>query len=442
MRLQWPALAFIIAFVSALAPTSAAWAFNSFSHDRITRNAIRHLRHYPHVAAKTATWLNTPDLMVESLVRANVDTDFKADVWLDSITTPPIAGAKGKGRFVLLTSMLHFLNVTTNGAFWEHDGYSYRGSTKQGADTYLNMVTVTVRGDLSSALGGTRPEGHAHHGSELGTFDLGFGGTSKDWKKMFGVGNRASKAVFPPSNVPSELAFQNLLVSPRAAQDRVDSWEETFPVVRSVITHGKVHRKHWRGEVQGLPVALDQLGLILHMVQDLGIPQHAQGTSDLCHGELEDFASKTGGDYNNDTLKRYWDGTYEGEVSPQEDSLYDADLTETFRTELPFLNPTSDLTIKERMIALGKLTSQWRFKRVARKLWTTTLPDRTVVSARTCAALVQLPRVREQLRANYNLSVAASAAFFELAVHHYERAMSIEQPFPLSLSLPAPISSR
>src|SRR5262249_37552143 len=158
----------------------------------------------------------------ELLIRATVDADYRPDNYLSTWFHSRFNGASSGKNSSVFTSIFHFINVTSKGRYWDFDGYSYRKSTQQGFDGYLGLPGIVVRGDLSRPLGG-RNAAHASHGVDIGTYDLGFKGGVRDWRKLFQSKRSVTEVVYPPADVPAQLAFDGMLHSERVASTLSDS---------------------------------------------------------------------------------------------------------------------------------------------------------------------------------------------------------------------------
>jgi hypothetical protein len=238
---------------------------------------------------------------------------------------------------------------------------------------------------------------------------------------MFFGENLASRAVFPPSYVPAEIAYARMLDSPRAAADSVESWEETQTLVESVLSNGKLQRSFWRGEAAGLPQYLDLLGMVMHLTQDATVPHHVEDTSDRCHPEYEKMVDLLAcGSGKPLSYESYYDGSYaRGAASC--DHLYDADLVQGFLAEDGMLAPTSQISVSERMIQLAKRTSQWDWRAPGvGGGYATRLPDEQFFQASSCEEILSEPAVQAQAKIQFNLAVAETVALFEVAAHEYE----------------------
>ncbi len=430
-------------FITALVcQSSVAFGYNALTHEQITYSAFNYLESNNHFFQETQYWLsglgNQKDFMKEILVRAAVDADYKLDLWLDGWFHPPSAGGKMNGGSTFFTSMFHHVNVTIPGVFWEHDGYAYRHSSKRGFDSYLATPSAYVRGDLSSGLGGHH---HAHppHGIPLGAYKDGFKGTEKQWKKLFFGDNEATDAVFPPAHVPADIAFQKMLFSPRAKEDRSESWNARIPLVTGFFSDTTLTRHYWRGEVEQLPVGFDLLGLTMHMMQDVTMPHHTFGVADYCHVELENLTDKLSCNNQNLNMKSYSDGSFGSNVGSCQ-SLYDPQMVKELVYQWEALNPGKQYSISQRILSIAHISSRWKWGEPNNAMWFlgTELPDGRVLMADRCKDLMKKKPVHEQLKYQYNLAVAATVVLFELAAHEYETLHSARSisSFLLGVALP------
>ncbi|MBI3554933.1 MAG: hypothetical protein HY074_01560 [Deltaproteobacteria bacterium] len=418
-------------------------AYNAFSHEQITRSAFEYLRSHPHAFSETDQWMSLggkrAGLMEETLVRAAVDTDFKSDVWLGGWFHKPFTGARTSTSFAMFTRLMHFIVVNQRGDYWQSDGYAYRHGSHENNDAYLSTPSCTVVGKLSHALGGNNPA-FPQHGIDLGTFNEGFEGRPKDWHEMFYGNNDADDAVFPPANVPAQAAFDAMLRSQRNTADITNSWTENLPLVTGIFSTGHLSRHYWRGEVTGLPNGLDLLGVTLHMAQDVTVPQHALGTSDWCHQELEDLADSL--DCNTTKhidITPYNQGNFGGSVYSQCHALYDDKLIAHAMATIPALNPAANIAMGERLREIAFHSSRWAWGDPrdfnSDDDMGTVLPNGREFTADHCSGLLKHREVRNQLRYQYNVAIAASVMIFELAAHDYEapRAQARQQTLAVRL---------
>ncbi|MGZ3699892.1 MAG: hypothetical protein ACXVCH_17500, partial [Bdellovibrionota bacterium] len=239
----------------------------------------------------------------------------------------------------------------------------------------------------------------------------------------------ATRAVFPPANVPAQLAFDAVMRSPRAAVNRAESWSARVPLVTGLFSSELWDRQYSRAEIAGLPKDFDRLGLVLHLAQDLAVPQHAEGTADYCHHELEQLidrlACKSGA--NIDPLP-YNRGTYSANEYPDCQNLYDEKLVAKILSEQPFLNPLSDLKVSGRLTELAKVSARWQWGDPSDSvdMLGTMLPDGMEITGDTCEQILRDPAIEPQIRFQYNLGVAVSASIFELAAHRYKSPQLLE----------------
>lgn len=270
-------------------------AFNSWTHAQITHSALNYLAANP-AAAPLSTpfaerWLHSgknASLMRELLVRAVVDADYRPDIWISGAFHSPFTGGVGETGVNLFTTLSHHLNVTRAGTFWDNDGYAFRNTSGEGNDGLLGTPTARIVGEISPPLGGTNVD-HPIHGIALSPYRHGFRGTNADWNEFFRGNNDPTEAVFPPANIPAQLAYSAMLISDRAGRTFIDSWAEDLPLIRDLVTTQVLRRHYWRAEIEGLPRGFDLLGLTLHLAQDMAMPHHAAGIAAFCHPEIEVF---------------------------------------------------------------------------------------------------------------------------------------------------------
>lgn len=413
---------------TAIAPLffpSNAHAYNPFSHEQITRSALAYLKTDPGALAETAVWLNPSDMhgfLEETLVRATVDTDYKSDIWFTAWFHDPFTGAKSGDSVTMFTRMTHFVNVNVRGHFWEYDGYGYRYSSRSGSDNYINTISLRIMGDLSRSFGGNNPAFPAH-GFNLGALRYGYKASNREWNSMYYGENSASDAVFPPAYVPAEVAFAELQTQPRAEKDMTESWNENLPLVTGAFSSTRLNRHYWRGEVQGLPKNLDLLGITLHMAQDVTIPQHAEGTVDLCHQELEDLSDRLNcGSNTTPSNKAYDDGSYGADAFLGCRRLYDAMLVRALRSSHAFLDPRNSMSITDRIVAMATESARWQWgdPRKSADFMGTILPDGYEITGESCNDILRYAAVKRQMKIQFNMAVALSATLIELAAHQYE----------------------
>jgi hypothetical protein len=437
-------LAFTWALICGLCPV--ALAFNGITHQQITKSAFRYLDGHLPLSPATTQWLRIGNQkrgtrpvneLERLLARASVEADYQADLWMSAWYHRPFAG--GKTEYLgMLTSLYHFTNVTRPGLHWTHDGYAYRNTDGLGNDAYLGMVGMQIRGDLSSALGGKAPEGVRGTHDSLASYRVGFKGSEEEWQNSFGPKGRAAKAVLPPSYIPAQLAYQEMLDSPRAQKDHVETWQGLLPVADGYIFMQEFVHHYRRDELDGLPRALDKLGVTLHIDQDLGVPHHAQGLAGYCHPEFEEFVERLScpSDQVFD-FSGYETGNFEQPLTHECQKLYDPGQVESMMANWAALNPNNNMSISERLIEVGKISARWRWGKMSQATLNTLLPNKTLVSAEECKDIFADPGVVEQAKFQYNLVVAATVVIFEVAARQYEQAhnlVSVLDTAPLSQS--------
>jgi hypothetical protein len=232
-------------------------------------------------------------------------------------------------------------------------------------------------------------------------------------------GASASDAVFPPSTVPAEIAYQLMLKSDRTQTNMTDSWAMDLPLVTGIFSTENLSRSYWRGQVEGLPEAWDLLGMTMHLTQDATVPQHTEGTSDNCHPEYESMiddivcGAKSPLDRN-----RYYDGSYGG-PRPGCGLLYDADLVAEIIGEFPGLAPGTSITIEQRIVEVAERSAAWRWETSNGNRFTH-LPDGHDYTAKECTGILNEKLVRDQANYQYNFAIAQTVSLFEQAAHDYE----------------------
>ncbi len=419
MRYTWIVLGFWGAVTTS---ATHALAFNSVTHVELTRSALEYLGS---AGNRWSSVLNGTDSIIarETLFRAVVDADYRSEVYLSTWFHKPFAGAATSETTSIFTRIFHFMNATEKGRYWEHDGYSFQKSTQQGYDRYLGWPGVVTRGDLSIPLGG-KDAAHPIHGVEIGVYNLGFKGNLRDWHRMFLEKKKATKTVFPPADVPAQMAYDAMLRSPRAQVTGVESWQEVTTVADGIFSNKKISRHHWRGEIKGLPQGFDLLGMSLHMAQDLAVPQHAQSTADNCHQEIEALTDRLACNTARDIDSRpYDDGSYSGDDHHCQ-TLYDPTLVTAIIAANPELDVEKKFSIRDRITATAVLSARWQWGEPDDSIdfMGTVLPDGQRFTADHCGELMTIEAVKKQVKYQYNLAVAASAAVFARAAYEYEVA--------------------
>ncbi len=406
----------------ALGLARPALAYKNVTHDRITRHALAHLRDHPHAFAETSYWISVQEgeLMEDLLAHAVVDTDYMTDTWLDSILHAPFLGASKDDGVNMFTTLSHFLNVTAPGTYWENDGFAYGTSSRDGYDGLLGIPSLVLKTQMSPPYGGVLP-GPAH-GPQLGPFQLGLKGGAQQWQKLYPPNTKLSKVVFPPANVPAELAMNSLLGSPRAHETKMAEWVETLPLVSGLLSTKNFKRRYWRAEVAGLPKNFDQLGIAMHMLQDMTVPHHALGTTHLCHDEFEIIVAEHTCPGANPDYGRFHSGNYQRDLDPGCRGLYDPAMVSAFLKGMAALDPSVSMALPERMRSLAKQSArwQWRLLKGDREV-SLRFPDGRVAGARTCMEVGKVAGFHHQAKVHYNMAVAASVMVYELAAHAYER---------------------
>lgn len=425
VSLRWLTVWSLVVYTSsALIHSTSAQAYDEYAHEWITRSAFDYLKNNRHIYPETTNWvegLGPEETFLESMmVRAVVDTDYRSDTWLNAIFHPAINGAQSTdGVVAMFTTLFHFVTIKVPGRYWEYDGYSYRGNTHKGNDSYLAEPTLRISGKQSAPFGGRSPAGHPLRGADLGTYDVGFKGTLKDWNRMFeGNTHFASEAVFPPSYIPARTAFQKMLWSPRVRASSVDSWTEDQRLVTTWIHNTRWERSFWRGEVAGMPRYMDALGIAMHLIQDATVPHHVEDTSDRCHPEYERMVDQlTCGASGNLDYTTYYNGSFANDHGPHCNVLYDPEIVTKILFEEKLLEPIS---IEQRIMQAATLSSRWDWRVKSKLKYATTLPDGTFFEGKTCQALLAFPTIQEQAKYQFNLAIAETVAIFELSAHLYE----------------------
>jgi hypothetical protein len=407
--------------------SSSAGAYGPFSHDRITRDAIAYLRGGEHAFPETARWLDAapPGELEDLLARAVIDVDYRPDTWLKAWFHPDFMGGTDGKVVGSFTTLYHYIDITRKGVWWNHDGYSYARSTRRGYDSEWNDVSLDVRTELSRPLGGSNPA-HKLYGANLGPYKLGFRGTEADWERIYRPGIGAEKVTYPPADVPAELAYRAMLASPPATENLTQGWGDTMPLVSSVFGTTRMYRQYERSELTGLPRDLDQLGMTLHMAQDMTVPQHTRITIENCHPDYENAADVMNAYGAKPDTSAYDRGTFGRDTYPRAHALYDPEMVARFVKTPGPLDATTPLSIQQRLYNVAAWSSMWIFDNSG-KPWTYS-PETGEVRANDCAALFRNPAIAARLRYQYNLAVAVSAAIFEKAAHEWTLRRQAENP--------------
>jgi hypothetical protein len=402
-------------------------AFNSLLHEQIIKSMFQYLNAQQKISPATKKWLNLgrsidpqgQNQIERVLIRATVDVDYQPDLWMSSWYRSPFAGGQVK-YLGMLTSLYHFLNVTKPGAFWEYDGYAYRHTDGIGNDSYLGMTGMKIRGDLSFPLGGRVYDDAQRRGvAYLGSYRDGFKGSEGDWQQFFFTGP-AAKAVLPPSDIPAQRAYQLFLASKRALKNQLEEWDSLLPVAAGYVFLKKIKHHYWRQEIVGLPLALDSLGVTLHMLQDLGVPHHAQGLAGYCHLELEEIADELACDIGKKPdLIAYQTGYFDSILSPPCQKLYDPNLVTSILRSSARIKMQNKLEIRNILIEIAQKSAQWQFGKLDKQLMATRLPDGTFISGSNCDIFRQ-KKVFSQIKFQYNMAVAYSFFVFEKALQEWE----------------------
>lgn len=365
-----------------------------------------------------------PSLSVERLlVRATVDLDYDPSLWLGAWFRKPVVGGIQKSNALFFTTLLHFLNVSVPGTFWEHDGYAFRHTDGRNNDGLMDLPGIWVEGDFSNALGGLHSP-YAQHGAELGVYNRRFKGSPQDWKQLFFDHNGATESVFPPADVAAELAYEAVMKSPLANHSQVEFWALEIPLASGLASTKYLKRNYWRGEIDGFPKAFDRVGWMLHLAQDLSVPHHTLGTADYCHAELEQWIDQlTCGETAIIPAHRFDDGSFDSGESVSCQNLYDAKLIETLLRDTLALSPDVRMGVPERLHQLAHLTSRWKWENPDQSVefLSTRLPSGERYVGDQCDEFWTIPAVRDQAKFQYNLAAATTIAFFEMMARDFYR---------------------
>ncbi len=427
---------YLCIFWTAVCFSFSVEAFNGLVHEQIIKSIFEYLNTQPQLSPATKKWLalgQSQDLPTQNqiervLIRSVIDVDYQPDLWLSSWYRSPFAGGRVK-YLGMLTSLYHFLNVTKPGVFWDYDGYAYRHTDGTGNDAYLGMSGMRVRGDLSFPLGGRAyNDAHRRGLTYLGIYRHGFKGSEQDWRQLFFEG-AAAQAVLPPSYIPAQMAYEGFLASKRAERNKLEEWDSLLPVADGYIFLRKVKHHYWRQEIFGLPLALDSLGVTLHMLQDLSMPHHAQGLAGYCHPELEEIVDKlVCGTEKVPDLSQYAAGYFDVGLTQNCQKLYDPNVVKKIMSASRLINMNQKLNIRDTFVEIAQQSALWKFGKLDKEMVATRLPDKTFLSGKNCAIL-QHESVFNQIKFQYNLAVAYSLFVFEKSLKDWEDVNDITKSF-------------
>ncbi len=404
-----------------------AVAFNSLVHEQIIKSVFQYLNTRKKVSPTTSKWLelgnyqnlHTQNQIERILIRSIIDVDYQPDLWMSAWYRSPFAGGQVK-YLGMLTSLYHFLNVTKPGIFWDYDGYAYRHTDGTGNDAYLGMAGMKIRGDLSFPLGGrVYDDAHRRGLTYLGAYRHGFKGSEQDWQQLFFEG-AAAQAVLPPSYVLGQMAYDAFLASKRAVKNKLEEWDSSLPVADGYIFLKKVKHHYWRQEIMGLPLALDSLGVTLHLLQDLAMPHHAQGLAGYCHPELEEIVDELVCNSEKiPDLSQYETGYFDVLSTSACQNLYEPELVDSIARSSTLVDMQNKLNIRDVFIDIAKRSAEWQFGKLDKKTMATRLPDGTVISGDNCDIL-RHKIVFDQAKFHYNMAVAYSLFVLEKAAQEWE----------------------
>ncbi len=391
----------ILSWIFLLFFTSKGHAYTNFSHERITRGALNYLRTHTHTFLETDEWARimseNKELVDESLVRSVVDTDYKSDMWLGAIFHESFSGGIEDGWVNMFTTLTHFMTIGVPGTLWENNGFSYKYGSKSGRDNMLNYFSLVLKD---------------------------YNGSTAEWRGKYPSGSKVGDIIFPPANVPAEKALEILFSSKRATASRSINWDERLALISGIFKTEHPIRHFWRGEIKGLPVRFDQLGVALHMIQDMTVPHHSMSTSDLCHHEYEFAVDNLACPNGKINYRPYHDGSYFGDVYPQCESLYDEKMITRLMGEVPALRLDGTLGLSERMQKIAEMSHLWSWQFLANKKIQLKFPDGNKIEAESCTTLMNHDKFKEQVKYQYNLAIAASVSVFESVAYRYESAQT------------------
>ena len=389
----------------------SAFAYTPIGHEQITKAALRYLAHLDWSASRWLPQDEAARALVENAIsHAVVEPDYAPNAWGKVVGYGPVAGMKsGASSISAFSSLFHFINVTRPGIYWDYDGFAYRDHRGLDNDLLLGLPFSSILGDLSTGLS---------------LYRWGFKGTNADWRSLFWGRGNSKRAVFPPAYVPAEIALQRFLAAPIAEQDSQESQFIDFPVITGLFKGVKIHRQYLHDHLKGLPDAIGEFGTALHMAQDMCVPHHTLATLDFCHQEFEETNDVLNCRLEHKRLPygRYEYGVFSGALDCHE--LYDPVLVERLLREAPPFQLHNGMSLSERLQKLAIITAHWQWGDPSESVDPigTVLPDGKVFTGDHCSDIFKEPAVREQVRLQYNLAVAASVAFAEIVVESYETA--------------------
>lgn len=369
-------------------------------------------------------WIHEPEFD-DILIRANVDADYMPNVWLGSFIFKDVFAASSFGILNPFSTLFHHINMTQKGRYWDYDGYSFSGSSRRGRDLFPMIPSVFLDTRRSSPIGGQSPL-NGMYLTDIGAYKQGFKGTEQEWQKLYGNSPALSSVTFPPAYVPAELAWQQVLKSPRSQTAVYRQWQDEIPTIGLEGTSFP-SRLYWRREIPGLPQDLELLGLAIHLVQDMVVPQHVRATADLCHVELEEVFDELaceGTGIPDEWIKAQKEfvlGTYDTQGAlPECQALADPDLIRKKLGAYSFLRPNTAHTAGEMALLVAQESSQWTFGKTWLGPFWTRLPSGQTIKGNSCLQIVSRPEVAQEIREKYALAVAVTVRMLELAARSYE----------------------
>ncbi|MEI6791586.1 MAG: hypothetical protein WCK42_10445, partial [Myxococcaceae bacterium] len=236
-------------------------AYNLETHKQITENAFAYLSKSPFLRAKFF------------LIESNIGADYRPDLWF-SILGHSFSGVDTV-KMNMLTSLLHFTNARHPGVFWKYDGYAYANSDGTGKDSKLGIPLLLLNKNRSKALSYQKYKQH-------------FIGKKSDWETLYAEKKQISKIIFPPSYAMAEYLYHIFLKHGLAPIDKDEIYPFELTFMSGLFSDRNLKLSYHHQEFAGLPIALEELGVVIHLAQDLGMPHHAQGIAGHCHIEYEE----------------------------------------------------------------------------------------------------------------------------------------------------------
>lgn len=411
----------VLVFALALFPSLPTFAFNGVIHEQITHSAFLYLNTTPNTSPEIKSWLANGNLFEKLLIHAAVDTDYQPNIWIDLPLHSPFTGEiKKDNPIIMFTSLTHYMKMGRKGKYWDIDGYSYKSTTKKGNDAYLGVPFVSLVGTEEQVSWDPLF-------AEKKALTAGFHNRFIDWEQS---GDRfdASDVVFPPANIVAQRSYDQMLQSSPAQYTVQKSWDYNLTLIPNSILdlfkgENKLFKRHyWSAEIAELPTKLEFLGTTLHMAQDMGVPHHAEATMNFCHAEFESAVDLLACAGTPPNASAYDNGLYDFGMANRMQScqgLYDKNMVTKIRAMIPAFQLNTPISIANRIKEIAAISSQWAWGQQGSKI-TTQLRDGTVYKSSKCADFFKLEKIKNDIRFQYNLAVAASSVIMEVAARDYE----------------------